>query len=138
MWSYVFLAVGLLGIIGAVMYWRRVSAWLATAETTTADIKRLEGGMPGQGKVPANTSPRVSVFPVVRFTDREGKAQEHRARMGAPYGRLKDKKSIEIVYDPKNPEDVRLGKGADLGFAAMLGLLSLLSIGMGLYRILGA
>ena len=133
MWSYVFLAVGALGIVGAVMYWRRVSSWLATA-----DIKRLEGGMPGQGKVPENTSPRATVFPVVRFTDRDGTKQEQRARMGAPYDRLKDKKTIEIVYDPRNPEDVRLGKGADPGFAAMLGLLSLLSIGMGLYRILGA
>ena len=133
--SIVFIVVGVLGLVGAGTYWRRVARWLKKAEATTAEIVRLESSGPGQGNLPENTNPRVNVFPVVRFTDREAVLWEHRAAMGAPYGRLKDKKEIDVVYDPQNPEDVRLGKGADRGFAVMLAFFSLLSIGMGVYGV---
>lgn len=136
--SIVFIVVGALGLIGAGTYWRRVARWLETAETATAEIVRLETGGPGGGSLPANANPRVNVFPVVRFTDREGVAWEHRAAMGAPYGHLKKKKEIDVVYDPANPKDVRLGKGADRGFAVMLAFFSLLSIGMGVYGALSS
>ncbi len=136
--SIVFIAVGILGLFGAGTYWRRVAKWLEKAEATTAEILRLEYSMPGRGGVDENTKARTSVFPVVRFTDREGVVWEHRAAMGAPYGRLKDKKEIDVVYDPENPKDVRLGKGADRGFAVMLAFFSLLSIGMGVYGALSS
>ncbi len=136
MWDVVFILVGIVGIVGAVMYWRRVSVWLAKAEATTAEILRLESSVPGHGAVSESTNKRATVFPVVRFVDGDGTTHEYRAAMGGAYGRLKEKREIEIVYDPANPSDVRLGKGADQGFAAMLGLLSLICIAIGVARVI--
>tara|TARA_B100000614_G_scaffold258063_1_gene279492 strand:- start:333 stop:749 length:417 start_codon:yes stop_codon:yes gene_type:complete len=121
MWSIAFVAVGVLAWIGAAMHWRRVSVWLRRAARTGAEVVRLEGSMPGQDLPPAGQiNEKMTVFPVVRFTDAGGATHECRARMGMPYRTLKDRATLDITYDPESPEDVRLGANADRGLATTL------------------
>lgn len=77
--------------------------------------------MPGQELPPEpQRSDRMTVFPVVRFTDASGTAHTTRSRMGMAYRGLADRDSIEIAYDPASPEDVRLGAHADRGLSLTL------------------
>lgn len=137
MWSTAFIVAGAFAWVGAVIHWRRVTRWLAAATTTTASVVRLEGAVPGQRITPGvNVAPRTTVIPVVRFTGSDGTRHELRSRMGLAYERAHELKEIEIMYDPTNPSDVRLGKRADRDLSVTLMVMGTIVLVLGVVGIL--
>lgn len=136
MLSYVYLAVGLLAWIAAIIHWRRVSTWLARAHRCEARVQRLEGARPGDPLPPAGSiKPGMTVFPVVRF-ELDGTLQETRARMGMPYRSLQDRRTLQVLVSPDNPEDVRLGDHADRSLSFTLGGMGLIVVVIGVLGVL--
>jgi hypothetical protein len=89
----------------------RTERWIRRAASADAEIVRIESEMPGQEY--RGGYQKTKVFPVVRFTDQSGKNHECRARTSIRYKLVETATVVAVLFDPSNPDDVRLGLSTD-------------------------
>jgi hypothetical protein len=135
-WGIVFIALGAAAFWAALAQRKRARGFAERAVATQATIARLETSMPGQEMTQSNV--KVSkTFPVFRYTDREGRSHETRSRTSYAFDKLQVGQPLDVLYDPDNPDDVRIGMSTDNGLVFALIALGLVLIAMGVYGALG-
>ena len=88
--------------------WQRYQSmtFLRTAKKTKGDVIGSE-----PRPTLTNTPTRCAL---VRFITSEGEEKLHRARFGPPWTRSYPGEQVEILYNPKNPDEARINSFAEV------------------------
>ena len=129
-------------VLGGVAFWaafeqrKRTKAFAERAVATQAIILRLETYMPGQEKNRSTPKERRT-FPVFRFTDRDGQEREARSRTSYPFDKVTVGQTLDVLYDPDKPDDLRIGTETDNSLFYALIIVGLAVIALGVYGMAG-
>jgi hypothetical protein len=114
---------------------RREERWLASARHTVAQIVQVESDIPtrefgGRRKT-------FNVFPIVRFSDTSGRVHEQRSRTAILRSTINLHQTVDVLYDPAQPSDVRIGDDVERGLYRFIGAIGVVLLAFVIYRVVG-
>ncbi len=110
----VIIAAGMIPVTMSVIIGRSNQAFLTRAETTRGEVTELLSqttqGTPNRNQAASSIT---VLHPVVTYRDRQGNEKTYTSPFGKSPPDYQVGEWVEVLFDPNNPEDVRLQK--DIG-----------------------
>jgi hypothetical protein len=131
-----FIALGGVAFWAAIVQRKRAAAYAARAVATQAVVLRLETSMPGR-EMTQKTAREQRTFPVLRFAGRNGQVHEARSRTSCPFDDVELGQTLDVLYDPDTPNDVRIGMSTDNSLVHALIIAGFAVIALGVYGMIG-
>lgn len=124
------------GLVALAWYLRRrAERWLDSARPTVAQIVQVESDIPTREF--GSRRETFNVFPIVRFTDASGRVHERRSRTAILRSTINPHQTVDVLFDPADPSDVRIGDDVERGLYRFIGAIGLVLLAFGIYRVAG-
>ena len=127
----VFLALGLLMIGGALFVCNSVRTFDANATKTTGTVLELVASTSKNSQGSSTT-----YAPLVSYTDNSGGTHQYKPNYSSNPPGYEVGEKVDVFYDPKNPDDVKLGGLGEYTGAFVLGGIGLVFALIGLIAVL--
>ncbi len=113
------IGVALLGL--AFWQYQKVKKFLDSGTTTVGTVIRVEKSESTSTDEDGFSSTSTSYYPVLEFTDQNGKKHEFKASVGGNNkNKWKISQTTEIIYDPTNPKKASIKSFMQLWFTTLL------------------
>ena len=120
----IFLGVGVLMVVGSIFMAARTRRFLASAQPAQAEVVALQHRL--------GTDRERAYYPVLRYRTQEGSTREVVSNVGSNPPRYKEGDSVAVLYDPAQPDSVRIHTAFNVwAFPLLLGAIGVVFLVVG-------